>query len=419
MRFIHVADVHLDAPFGARAPGVRRRLRKAAREAFREAVSLAIREDTHAFVVAGDLFDGDHLSFATERFLLEELRRLEAHGIQVVYATGNHDPSRAAAGQRSLAWPTNVHVSDSATPTRVRIDAPDGTPLGYVTAIGHETERETRDLSRLLPRPEGELPEVAVLHTQVRASPGADAHEPYAPSELGYLTRAGYDYWALGHVHRPMVLAEDPPVVYAGSLVPRSRGEVGPRGVYLVDISAQHHAALSFRPLSPVRWEVLEVDHLDDASTLDRLETLVEHAWSRRRSEIQDARAGTEWLLRVELRGPCPLWRELRMDENREALESALQARLGVLDAVLSTEGVLPAVPVAELRARPDPLGEALRLLEEVRADPTLLELPAAVELQGEDHPEEGTPDAYLRRLLEDAEAELAARFLGEGRRRS
>ena len=65
MRFLHVADVHLDTSFSGRSEAVRRRLRDASREAFRRAVDLAIREDVHAFLIAGDLFDGERLSFQT------------------------------------------------------------------------------------------------------------------------------------------------------------------------------------------------------------------------------------------------------------------------------------------------------------------------------------------------------------------
>ena len=42
MRFLHVADVHLDTPFASRSPEVRARLRDATREAFRAAVDLAL-----------------------------------------------------------------------------------------------------------------------------------------------------------------------------------------------------------------------------------------------------------------------------------------------------------------------------------------------------------------------------------------
>ena len=101
MRFVHLADVHLDTSFAGRSATVRRRLREASREAFRRTADLAIREDANALLIAGDLFDGDRLSFQTERFLLEQMRRLEQHGVAVVYATGNHDPGSPLSGVTS------------------------------------------------------------------------------------------------------------------------------------------------------------------------------------------------------------------------------------------------------------------------------------------------------------------------------
>ena len=50
MRFVHVADVHLDTSFTGRSTSVRQRLRDASREAFERSVDLAISEDVHAFV---------------------------------------------------------------------------------------------------------------------------------------------------------------------------------------------------------------------------------------------------------------------------------------------------------------------------------------------------------------------------------
>ncbi len=117
MRFVHVADVHLDTSFAGRSEAVRHRLREASREAFRRAVDLAIREEVHAFLVAGDLFDSDRLSLRTERFILEQILRLGDHGIAAVYATGNHDPGAAPHGPRRLTWPANSSMRQDDDPS--------------------------------------------------------------------------------------------------------------------------------------------------------------------------------------------------------------------------------------------------------------------------------------------------------------
>jgi exonuclease SbcD len=414
MRFVHVADVHLDTSFAGRSEPVRRRLREASREAFRRAVDLAIREDVHAVLVAGDLFDGDRLSFRTERFLLEQAGRLADHRITMVYATGNHDPGSPETGPRTLAWPSNVHVVGDATPRKVQIPDAAGEPVGYVSAIGHATPQESQDLSRLLPRPLGDLPEVGLVHTQVHASLGASEHHNYAPSELTYLLRAGYDYWALGHVHVRQPLADDPPVWYAGSLQGRTHADQGERGALLVDLSDRAAPAVSFRSLAPVRWETLEVDRLDSAESLDDLERQVQLAWTAQRGADPGA-SGTEWMARVILSGPCPLWSELRGDEDRELLERELREILGVLEVVVVTEQVHPVLSLDDHHERVDVLGAALRLAEAVGRGEATLPGVEPGELVGLSSDDPVAVERYVRQLMEGVDGEIAARLLDIG----
>lgn len=412
MRFLHIADAHLDTSFSGRSESIRRRLREASREAFERAVDVAVREDVHALLVAGDLFDGDRLSFQTERFLLDQARRLADHGITVVYATGNHDPGAPGTGPRTLRWPTNVRLAPDGTPRRFLMPDHAGEPVGYVTAIGHEDAGVSTDLSRLLPRPDGTLPEVALLHTQVHSSIGAGEHHPYAPSELTYLRHAGFDYWALGHVHVRQQLSEDPPIWYPGSLQGKSHADVGERGGLLVDLADREAPAVSFRSLSPVRWDTVEVGRLEAVSSLDDLERAVQLTWTRRRDEDGGSGGMHEWMVRVVLTGPCPLWSELRTAENLETLAHELCEPLGALDVIVEADGVHPVFPLEEHRGRTDVLGEALRFVEALRrgerepppVDPsTLVGAPS-------DDPREIAQ--YVRSLLSDVDGEIAARLL-------
>ena len=411
MRFLHVADVHLDTSFSGRSEAVRRRLRDASREAFRNAVDLAIREDVHAFLIAGDLFDGERLSFQTERFLLEQAERLGDHDITVIYATGNHDPGAPTTGPRSLTWPTSVRVAKDSTPRRFTIHDHAGEPVGYVTAAGHEHDRTTEDLSRALPVPTGELPEVALLHTQVHSSIGARDHHPYAPSELTWLCTAGYDYWALGHVHVRQELSVDPPIWYPGSLQGKSHTDTGARGALLVDLSDRESPVVAFRPLAPVRWDTVEVDRLDDVHSLDDLERTCLAAWNRQR-EDDPATHGTEWMARVVLRGPCPLWSELRTAEDQDLLTSELAPMLGALEVVLSTEAVHATIDLDEHRQRTDVLGEVLRLARAVRDGEVTLDTVEVTALAGAPSDDPASVASYVRSLLDDADGELAMRLL-------
>ena len=99
---------------------------------------------------------------------------------------------------------------------------------------------------------------VGLLHTSLT---GAAGHDTYAPCALRDLQQKGYDYWALGHVHSPQVLAERPWVVFAGNTQGRHVRETGPRGCRLVTVDdSLEVAAAQHRALDVVRWEVVGVD---------------------------------------------------------------------------------------------------------------------------------------------------------------
>ena len=143
MRFLHLADLHLDAAFQSRSRAVREKLRKAARAAFSSAAEEALARHADAVLIAGDLFDGERISVQTERFLVETLSGLVAGGVQVVYATGNHDPGGTFGAVQRLPWQDQVTVVDSPDPVRVEI-LRNGDPVGYVTAAGHARGESNR-----------------------------------------------------------------------------------------------------------------------------------------------------------------------------------------------------------------------------------------------------------------------------------
>lgn len=409
MRILHLADIHLDTSFQGRSSRIRSRLRQATRDALRNGVDVALDRGAHAVLIAGDLFDGDRLSFESERFLLRQLQRLTAEGVTVVYATGNHDPGSAPGTRRPVAWPAGVAVVADATPKRIPVHDHDGEPVGWVTAAGHATARETRDLAVEFPTPDGLLPEVALLHTQVVGSRDAESHDPYAPAELGTLIGAGYDYWALGHVHTRQALSDLPGVHYPGNIQGRTPRECGAKGGLLVEVRRGFAPQVEFVPLAPVRWEELVLDDPVDVGSVDGLIRLARDRWRALRAS--DPGAGAEWMVRVVIRGATPLWRELSDEEDRLHLGAELEAVLQAMEVQVEAERLHAPVSVDEHRGREDVLGAALELLTKLRDGQ--VELPGlAEELCGP--LDAGDLRGYLRRILENGEGEILSRLRSE-----
>jgi hypothetical protein len=118
-------------------------------------------------------------------------------------------------------------------------------------------------------------------------------------------------------------------------------------------------------------------------------------------------------MVRVQLVGPCPLWRDLSAQENVRILEHELTDMLGVLDVSVIADRVHPLVPVEEHRVRGDVLGASLRLAEAIRRGETRLDGLDPAALAGVAGDDPALVDAYVRELLTDTDGELASRLLG------
>ena len=164
--------------------------------------------------------------------------------------TGNHDAESKLT--KSLRLPANVHMLDTRKPETVTFDE-----LGLaVHGQGYATPAVLDDLSAAYPSPIADMVNIGLLHTSADGRPG---HEHYAPCSVDSLVQHGYDYWALGHIHRREVLCSDPPVVFSGNLQGRGLRETGPKGATIV-VFGSDGVTLEHRAVDCVRWEQVEVD---------------------------------------------------------------------------------------------------------------------------------------------------------------
>lgn len=253
IRILHTADVHLDSPLRSlalRDPELRDRVRTSSRTALTKIVDTALAEEVAALLIAGDLFDGAERSARTAAFLTLQLERLRERGIRVFYIKGNHDAENPLTGE--LSFPDNVHVFDG---RGGKVQLAEGVWIHGVSFSNRHTPES------LLPRfpalVEGAV-NIALLHTSLT---GAEGHDPYAPCTVGDLTAAGFDYWALGHVHRRQVHSKAPWIVMPGTPQGRDIGEPGPKSATLLTIDKA--IEIEEVPTSAVEFLHLRIDATD------------------------------------------------------------------------------------------------------------------------------------------------------------
>lgn len=409
VRFLHLADVHLDTAFEGRSAALRSHLRGALRTAFERAVDCAIDESVHAVLLAGDLFDDDRLSVATEAFLVNQIERLDDAEIDTVYVTGNHDPGGSGFRAAKIDWPSHFHYVDSRSPTTVELTGPDGTPRATVVAAGHVDAHEEANLAARFPEADPHTPTIGLLHTHVTSAHQVEAHDRYAPCSVEDLRAPDYDYWALGHIHTRQQVDGDAHAWYPGNLQGRSPRETGARGGLLVTLE-DGSPNVDFRPFAPTRWEHLILDNLEE---IDTVQALVQQATTAFAEKASDARA-THWLLRLTLRGACPMASDLSSPDQQDELEQVLAERLSVRDVEVRTRALVPPVDPDEHRGETHLIGEVLDLLDRAGIDDETLDAAAPDVVAGgpNDNPE--ARRAYLRSLLDGLDREAVARLLEE-----
>jgi DNA repair protein SbcD/Mre11 len=367
-RFLHLADVHLDTPYRARSAEQRRQLREAGWSSFEAALDFARERACDAVLIAGDLFDEDRVAPASETRLLRLLAQVAEAGIAVFLATGNHDPGGSEGRLGALRMPAGVTCFSRRRPAGVAVERA-GRVIAHVLGVGHESAHEAASLADFPPRP-GPEPTVGLMHALVTSARGAAAHDRYAPCDAAALMRFEGDYWALGHVHTRQCVGESPVAHYPGNLQGRHFGETGARGGLLVKIPLAHPTRIdvTFQPFAQVRWEKLVIEKLAEVELAFELGTRVVDAWTAARAGLRaEDEAVARFMLRVELRGACPLARELADEDERREFAQQLASRLGddLLELELDVEGLRMPLDLARHRERDDLLGLALRQTEE------------------------------------------------------
>lgn len=319
MRVIHAADLHIDSPLrglgrieGAPVDDIR----LATRRAFTRLVDVCLEDQVSLLVLAGDVFDGEWRDFNTGLFFVRELARLRDVGTRVVMVRGNHDAESVLA--RHIPLPEHVYTFPVEAPATLELPE-----LGLAVHGQSYGSRSVEDnLAELYPERRRDLLNIGVLHTN---AVGAAEHSNYAPCTVQQLVRRGYDYWALGHVHRREILHVDPWVVYPGNLQGRHVREPGPRGCTVVDIDNLRIRSVEHRDLDVLRWAEVTLSAVGAADTDDLLGSL-----RLRLQQIVFEAGGRPVLARVAVEGATHLHARLAAHPEPFAAQArAIAADLG------------------------------------------------------------------------------------------
>ena len=266
MRILHTSDWHLGRLFH------QVHLTEDQAHVLEEFVTLAREEKPDAIVIAGDLYDRAVPPPEAVELLDDVLTRLTLDlGIPTLAIAGNHDSAERVGfagkllAKRGLYLVGTVAQQGAITLADVHgevdfVALPYASPEAVRSALRDDAVRgHEQALAAQLAQVAGSATpgrrRVAIAHACVEGASHSESERPLTVGGTGCVSAAlfeGFDYVALGHLHRPQQV--DAKARYAGSLLPYSFSEVDhSKSVSMVELSADGSVSVEEIALSPRR----------------------------------------------------------------------------------------------------------------------------------------------------------------------
>ncbi|XJS10027.1 AAA family ATPase [Aerococcaceae bacterium WGS1372] len=273
MKLLHVSDLHLDSPFvgiGNDSAKLQKELINAPLKAFERCVSIAINEAVDLMIISGDIYNSERQTVMAQYQFVQQLDRLNKHGIKVVLVHGNHDYLRSDRSR--ITYPDNVSAIEDREVQSIKFTLDNG-QVFRVHGFSYQTKWiHDRVVNEFPENMNSQEIAIGILHG---AEEGAESDAGnYAPFNVNELLSKHYDYWALGHIHKAQILNQDPLIQYAGTTQGRHHNELGDKGCYIIEIEKGQKTKSTFYSLAPIVWQEASIECQFDWESKDIMDAL-------------------------------------------------------------------------------------------------------------------------------------------------
>lgn len=244
VRFIHTGDIHLGLRFTNTSfgPEKGRRRREELWSAFQRLVLYAVEENIELFLISGDLFEEDNF---TQRDMVRLSDILSsAEGVRFFIIAGNHDMLSSDSMLSNWRFSKNVTVFKGTDVETIQLDD----IKVAVHGVSWIKSKDTFDIINNIRRVD-DYHNILMLHGDVIST------SKYMVLEKKNLESLKMDYIALGHIHKPMFIADN--IAYCGSLEGLDFGEPGRRGFIRGELGSTN--SFTFSPFSTRNFNIHQV----------------------------------------------------------------------------------------------------------------------------------------------------------------
>ena len=264
MKFVHIADIHFDMPFtvlNKNDLAENRRLDQ--RKAFKKVIDYIKENNIEMLFITGDLYENEYVRKSTIEYINDCFKQIP--NTKIFITPGNHDPYLNNSYYNQYSWNENVKIFTQME--KVQIDKNiDLYGYGFTSFYSKATNLpQSLDTSKV---------NILLMHADLNGT--AKENVEYNPILESTLMLSGFDYIALGHIHKNNVY-ENKKIVYPGSLISGGFDELGKHGMVVGEINEiDRRITREFIPLDNKEFKEIEIDISNTNSIENLIETINE-----------------------------------------------------------------------------------------------------------------------------------------------
>lgn len=248
MKFVHIADMHFDAPFTVLSQksnlGDLRRIEQ--RQVFKKVIDYIKEEKIPYIFISGDLYEHEYIKKTTIEYINNLFKEIQT--TKIFISPGNHDPYVKNSYYNNFDWSDNVTIFKNKIE---KYEDENIVVYGYgfndFINSGVDIEEINIDSSKI---------NVLVIHGSIDASKTLDLQ--YNPMKSNIINNKNFDYVALGHIHKTNY-KEGGKLIYPGSTISMGFDELGEHGMLIGDVE-KGILNLEFKKLDVREFVEKEID---------------------------------------------------------------------------------------------------------------------------------------------------------------
>ena len=251
MKFVHIADMHFDTPFtNLSLKGNYGKIRRMdQREVFKKIINYIKENEIKYLFIAGDLYEHNYIRKSTIEYINQLFKQIPETKIYIT--PGNHDPYVMNSMYRNFDWNENVKIFTSKIE---KVETEDANIYGFGF---DDFYCENSNVENIILDDKNKI-NILITHGSINASDKMQLQ--YNPINKNKLKSVGFDYVALGHIHKlDYNTEENQKIIYPGSTISMGFDELGKHG-FIVGNIEKEKLEIAFIPADNREFKEIEFD---------------------------------------------------------------------------------------------------------------------------------------------------------------